>query len=146
MARVDEEEVARARVDAGRHAQLHLACRAHRRAHVLDAPLHVGRGAGRAQLVPVAREEDEQRVAPEFEHVAGEAPGDADQCLEDAAEEQHELLGARASLCLEPLGERGEARDVDRDERAVEYLRRAARGVPAPLDDEPRQVRHECTA
>ena len=121
----------------------HRADRAHRLAGLLDQPLHRGRGAARAQLVVVAGEEEEQRVAAELEDVAAVAVGDRDQPLEDAADEQDQLLGAHSALRLEPLGERREARDVERDERA-RHDREARVGVLAPpVDDELRQVRLE---
>ena len=82
----------------------------------------------RALGVPLADEEQEQRVAAELEHVAAVALGDRDQLVEDGRDAADELLGAGLAVDREPLGERGEAGDVDRDERAVETRARGASG------------------
>ena len=91
----------------------------------------------------VAGEEDEQRISPELEDVAAAAVGDADQPLEDPADRQHELFGARASPGLQPLRERGEAAEVDRDERAVELAPAIGRRMLRPVENEPWQIRLE---
>ena len=122
VAPVDEEEVTGARVDPGLHPELDLADGAHRLARVLDEPLHLRRRAAGPLGVRVAREEHEERVAPELEDVAAAAVRDADQALEDAADREDQLLGACTTPRLEPLGEGGEAGQVDRDERAVELV------------------------
>ena len=125
-----EEEMARAGVDAHRHAQLDRADRALGAADLLDRPLHVGGGARRALGVALAREEKEEGVAAELEHVAAVPLGDRDQVVEDRRDALHELLGARLPVHGEPLREGGEAGDVDRDQRAVDDLRRAVRRAP----------------
>ena len=117
-------------MDAHRHAQLDRADRALGLADLLDRPLHVGGGAGGALGVALADEEQEQRVAAELEHVAAVPLGDRDQIVEDRRDALHELLGAGLAVDREPLGEGGEARDVDRDERAVDGPLRAARRAP----------------
>ena len=89
----------------------------------LDQPLHVRGRVGSARLVALAVEEEQQRVPAELEHVAVVALGDPDQALEDAREQQHELLRARPALRLQPLRERGEAGEVDRDQRPFELSR-----------------------
>ena len=88
----------------------------------------------------VAGEEQEQRVAAELEHVAAVTLGDADQVVEDGRDAADELLGAGLAVDGEPLGERGEAGDVDRDERAVERARARAVGLLAPAADQARDV------
>ena len=98
MCRLDEEEVARAGVDPGRHAELHPTDRAHRVARRLDEPLHRGGRRRRSHLVRRALEEQQQRVAAELEHVATEPLRDPDQPLEAAADDEDQLLGADAAL------------------------------------------------
>ena len=91
-----EEEVAEARVDAGGHAEADRPDRALRRADRLDRPLHVRRRAAGALHVPVAGEEQQQRVAAELQDVAAVALGDRDQLREDGGDARDELLGATA--------------------------------------------------
>src|SRR5262245_60236012 len=136
----------RAREDARRHPELNLADRAHCLARALDEPLHLGGGSAGALRMRVAREEDQKRISSELQDVAATAVRDPDQTLEDAADREHELLGARAPLRLEPLGERSEAREVDGDERPVELARRLGRSMRRPVDSESRQVRLERSA
>ena len=98
MCAFHEEEVARAGVDAGRHAERDRADRAHHLPGLADQPLHVrGRETG-APLVTVAGEEKEEGVPAKLEHVAAVALADPDQALEDAGDGEHQLLGARAAL------------------------------------------------
>ena len=131
------------RVDPGLHPELDLADGAHRLARVLDEPLHLrGRAAG-SLGVRVAREEHQERVAPELEDVAAAAVRDADQAFEDAADREDQLLGACTTPRLEPLGEGGEAGQVDRDERAVELVPLLGRRTRRPVENEPWQVRLE---
>ena len=112
----------------GRHPELHLADRAHRLARLLDEPLHLrGRSAG-SLGVRVAGEENQQSVAAKLEDVASSPIRDPDQAFENAADRQHQLLGARSSLRLKPLGESRESGEIDRDERA---RRARARARPA---------------
>ena len=49
----------------------------------------------------VAREEEQERVSSELEHVAAAAIRDADQAFEDTADGEDELLRARATLRLQ---------------------------------------------
>ena len=138
-----EEEMARTRMDADRHAQLDRTDRALGLADLLDRPLHVGCGAGRALGVPLVGEEQEQGVAAELEHVAAVPLGDGDQIVEDRRDALHELLGAGLPVHREPLGECREARDVDRDERALDDARARRAGLLAPAAHEARQVGRE---
>ena len=138
-----EEEMAWTRMDAHRHAELDGADRALGAADLLDRPLHVGGCAGGPLGVALAREEEQEGVAAELEHVASVPLGDRDQVVEDRRDALHELLGARLAVHRQPLGKRREAGDVDRDERAVDdLLPRRVRPL-APAADEPRQVRRE---
>ena len=130
-------------MDARRHPQLDRADGALGAADLLDRPLHVRRGAAGALGVAVAGEEEEQRVAAELEHVAAVALGDADQLVEDRRDAADELFGAGFAVDGEPLGERGEAGDVDRDERAVERPGARAVGLLAPAADQPREIGRE---
>ena len=61
----------------------------------------------------VAREEEQERVSSELEHVAAAAIRDADQAFEDTADGEDELFRTRAALRLKSLCERSEAREVD---------------------------------
>ena len=100
-----------------------------RRAGRLDRPLHVRCGAARALDVPVSGEEQEQRVAPELEHVAAVTLGDGDQLGEDRRDGRDELLGAEAAKRRQALRQRREARDVDGDECPVDGAPALARVV-----------------
>ena len=75
----DEEEVARSRDDAGRHAE---ADRAHARLgrfRLGDERLHRERSASSSLLVAVTVEEQEERVATELQDVSSVALADLDQ-------------------------------------------------------------------
>ncbi len=137
---LDEEGVDGAGVDAGRHTQRHGADRAHRAAGVLDKPLHLDRGEARALLVAVALEQEEQGVAAELEHVAAAAERDPDQALEDAADDEDELLRAGAALGREALREGGEPGEVDGDECPRQLTETLAGRLPGPVHDEAREV------
>ena len=140
VTRLDEEEVTDPRVDARRHPEPHLADRAHRLARALDEPLHLrGRAAG-SLGVRVAREENQQSVAAKLEDVASSTVRDPDQAFENAADRQHQLLGAGSTPRLEPLGEGSESGEVDRDERAVELAPGLGRRACCPVAHEPRQI------
>ncbi len=137
---LDEEELARAGVDAGGHAQVDRPDRAHRRAGRLDEPLHLGGRVAGARFMLVALEQHQQGVPAELEHVAAVAAGDSDQALEHAADDEDQLLGAGAPLGGESLGEGREAGEVDRDQRSVEPPIELPWVVARPADDERRQV------
>ena len=68
----------------------------------------------------LAVEEQEQRVAAELEHVAAVAPADLDQAGVAPADQRDQLLGSELAALREALGERGEARDVQAEQRRVE--------------------------
>ena len=143
MRRPDDEEVARPGVHTGRHAQRNRADGAAHRARVLDEPLHVVRGAARAALVSVTREQEQQGVAAELEHVAAVALRDPDQPLEAAADQQDQLLGSQLAFAGEPFRQAREAGDVCRDERALDRARRRGRAARRPLMDQAREIRRE---
>ena len=88
----------------------------------------------------VAGEEQQERVAAELQDVAAVAVRDGDETLEDAADQQDELLGAHAALRLEPLGEAREAGDVGRDERAGHDCEVRVGALALPVKNEPREV------
>ena len=132
--------MALARVDAGGHAQLDGPHRALGAADRLDRPLHVRGRPGRPRRVPVAVEEEEQRVAAELEHVAAVPLGDLDQAVEADRDPLDELLGAGLALRRQPLGQCREAGDVHGDERAFELAHARAVALVAPAADEARQV------
>ena len=71
-------------------------------------------------LVILSVEEEEESVAPELEHIAVMALGDPDQTLKDAGNGECQLFRAGPALRLQPLGERGEAREVDGDQRPLD--------------------------
>ncbi len=102
------------RMDADRHPQLDVLGD-----HRLDRPLHVRSRPGGALFVTIAAKEEEQRVAAELQDVAAVPLGDLDQTVEAARDAADELLGAGPAPGREPLGERGEPGDVDRDEGAL---------------------------
>ena len=66
----------------------------------------------------VHTEDDEERVAGELDHVAGEVGGDRDHLAEVAVHDAAHELGA-ILLLRQPLGERGEARGVAEDRRRL---------------------------
>ena len=70
----DEEEVAGARDEPGRHPEAHGPDARFAGGGLGDERLHRQRGARGALLVPLAVEEQQQRVAAELEHVAAVAP------------------------------------------------------------------------
>ena len=141
VTRLDEEEMTGPRVDAGGHPEPHLADRAHRPARALDEPLHLrGRAAG-SLGVRVAGEENQQSVAAKLEDVASSAVRDPDQAFENTADRQHQLLGARSTFRLEPLGEGRESGEIDRDQRPVELAPWLGRRACRPVAHEPRQIR-----
>jgi hypothetical protein len=69
--------------------------------------------------VRIAREENQQSVAAKLEDVASSTVRDPDQAFENAADRQHQFLGAGSTPRLKPLGEGSESGEVDRDERAI---------------------------
>ena len=136
---LDEEEVTGAGVDAGRHPQGHRADRAHHLPRRPDQPLHIGRGVAGPVLVLLSVEEQEECVTPELEHVPVVALSDPDQTLEDAGDGERQLFRAGPALRLQPLGKRGEAREVDGDQRSLD-LAHTETTLPAPVQHEPGQV------
>ena len=70
------------------------------------------------------------------------ALGDPDQALEDAGDGERQLLRACPALRLQPLGERGEAGEVDGDQRSLD-LAYTEPAVPAPVQYEPGEIRGE---
>ena len=104
-------------------------------------PLHLpGRAAG-AQLVVRAVEQQEQGVAAPLEEAGAPVVGLVEERAEHAVERVAHQLGADLALPGEPLGQRGEARDVDEDERCLELLVAGVRRRAQPVDDQPRHVR-----
>ena len=87
-------------------------------------------------------EEEEEGVTAELEHVPVVALGDPDQTLEDAGDGERQLFRAGPALGLQPLGERGEAGEVDGDQRSLDFAHPET-AVPAPVQHEPGQVRSE---
>ena len=138
-----DEHVARAGVHSGRHPQNERADRADGAANAFDRPLHVRGGTARARGVPFADEDEKQSVATELEHVAAVPLGDVDQLGEDGGDGGDQLLRALPPFRGELLGQGGEARDVDRDERTVDRAGPLA-GLEAPVANQSRDVRREC--
>ena len=87
-------------------------------------------------------EEEEKSVTPELEHIPVVALGDPDQALEDAGDGERQLFRAGPALRLQPLGERGEAGEVDGDQRSLD-LAHTQTTLPAPVQHEPGQIRGE---
>jgi hypothetical protein len=85
--------------------------------HPHDALHHVRRMA-RAPLVARSGVADQQRVATELDHVAA-VVGGREQHGEDAHQRGDQVLGALAAAAGELVGQLGEARDVDEDQRAL---------------------------
>jgi hypothetical protein len=73
--------------------------------------------------MPITREEEEQGVAAELEHVPAATFGNADQAFEDPRDCEHQFFSAGAAFRLQTLRQTGETRQVDRDERPVELTR-----------------------
>jgi hypothetical protein len=91
--------------------------------------------------VRVADEEQEQRVAAELQHVAAVPLRHVDQLGEDRRDRADELLGALAALRRQPFRQRGEARDIDRDEGTVQFPGPRQVTFRAPATHEAREVR-----
>ena len=95
----------------------------------------------RALRVIVAAEEQEYRVAAEFQQIRLVRVGAADQLGERRIDHARDLLGALAPALRERLGEVGEAGDVGEDQRPLEALRANRRRVAQPVDRDPRHER-----
>ena len=140
----DEEEVVRVGVHADVHLQRHRPDRGLRLSELLERRSHPVGGITGSSRVVLAREEEQQRVAPELEQPAAERVGDVEQALESAVHHLRHLLGAELALLRKPLVQRGEAGDVDERERplepAVSRLGLDAQPVDHDARDERRQV------
>ncbi len=86
-----------------------------RREYAVHVPCRVRGVLG----VVVAAEQDEQRIAGEFQDVAA-VVGDRQQHREDAGQRGDELLGAFSTRSRELLRQDREPRDVDEDGRALD--------------------------
>lgn len=76
-------------------------------------------GRARAALVPVAGEEQQERVAAELQGIPAERAGDADERRDDAVERVDELLDAGLAAFGQTLGERRETRDIEEQQARV---------------------------
>ena len=102
--------------------------------------LHRKRRARGPLLVQLAVEEEQQGVAAELEHVAAVAPADLDQPGVAPADQRDQLLGAELAPLGEALRERGEARDVEAEQRCVEHAASSS-GPTLPRRGEARNER-----
>ena len=139
----DEEEVEGAAVDANRHPQR-------------DEPRRGAQLAGRPHLRCMssaarqarascsgAVEQEQDGVATPLDHAGALGVGDRQQLGEAVVEQVVHLLGADLALLREPLGERGEARDVDEGKRPLDLLVSRVRRLAQPLDRDSRHVRRQ---
>lgn len=77
------------------------------------------RGGG-SPLVPVAREQHEQRVAAELDRLAADVRRDRDEWRHDPVQRLDEVLDAGLSALGETLAQRRETSDVEGQEAAVQ--------------------------
>ena len=80
----------------------------------------IARVLSHAGRVLAAPEENQERVTSELQHIAAVPLDDLDHAGEAVREERGQLLTPFAPEGRELLGERGEAREISRDERAVD--------------------------
>ena len=139
----DQEEEEAPGVHADVHPELHVTGRRLRTRDDRERVAHADSRSGRAQLVTLAVEEDQQRVAAELQQAAAMPVGDVEQRGERRVHHVRHLLGACASERRELLGHRGETGDVDERERAVTLDPQPLGMVGEPLDRQPRDERNE---
>ena len=93
-----------------------------------------------------AVEQEQQRVAAPLEQAGSPVVGLVEERGEHAVERVAHELRADLALPGEPLGESGEARDVDEHERSVDRAVARFRRLPQPLDQESGNIRLELLA
>ena len=123
VAGVDEVQVERAGVDPLRDAELDALHEGGRPA-TLDQRAHVEACGGCPGGVLGPLEQHEQRVTAELEDVTAVAVDDLDHPAEALVQQDGQFLSALAPVRGQPFGQRGEARDVGRDERSLDLLMR----------------------
>jgi len=139
----DEEDVEGAGVEPGVHPQLH---RAGRRPGPTDCPertLHLERCPRRPGGMSLTVEEQEQGVAAELEQAPTLRIGDAEERCKGGVHHLCDLLRALAATAGEAIGHRGESRDVDEGDRALDLAPRPRRLVAQPLEGQPWNERDE---
>ncbi len=141
--RSDGEEVECSRMHALRHPQRHPGAGNVDPADVAQHAAHADRGAAGARRMVGILEPQQQRVAAELEQAGAVVVGDRQDRLEAAADHLGDLLGAFPALPGKPLGQLGEARDVDEGDRAVDRPPALVRMVDQVLLQDPRQVQAE---
>ena len=95
VCRTDQEEVDVAAVHSDRHRQPQRSDRRRNFGGFAQCAAHFDRGAGRAARVVVAVEEQQQRVAAEFQQHAAVVVGDVDHDREHAAQCFDEFFATR---------------------------------------------------
>ena len=140
MRRAHQEEVNVSGVQSDRHGKVERTDRRGNFPRATQGATHLGGGAGRAHGVIVAREEEQQRVATEFQQAAVALAGGVEHAAEDAAQRLDELLPADPAAPGQALGQRRETGDIREAERAVDHLPEALRRVEHPVDRELRNV------
>ena len=127
----------RPRVHADRHLESYGPRRGREAAHPGQGVLHPESRSGRPVRVVLAPEEQEHGIAAELEQVGVVGIGRLDQLREGGVEYDGDLLRTFTAPLRELLGQLGEARDVGKDERALERAGKGRRGLAQPVGREP---------
>lgn len=144
--RVRQEQVDRPGVHADRHAEPHRSGRGAQAADRGDRALHQpGRPAGPGR-VTAALEGQQDGVTAPLEQARAVLVGVGEEVVEGRVERLAHLLGAGLAAARQPLGERGEARDVGEHQRALERAGLDPRRGREPVDDQPGDVGKELRA
>ncbi len=115
-----EYQVDWTRLDTSGSTQLDSADRRLGASDLRKSPMHAQPGPGSAAAMVCTVEEQEQRVTAPLEKVATLVLGIHQQLAEDSVEEVAQLLGAFPAPAGQPLGEWGEAGDVEQQQASID--------------------------
>ena len=116
----DGEEIDRPCCDSHRHPQRDDRPADPQPTDTLDRPLHLPGGSSRTQLVAGIVEQEQESVTAPLQQPRAPLVRLVEQCAEHAVHGVAQQLGADLAAAREPLGELGEARDVDECQRSVD--------------------------
>ena len=140
----DEEELEASGVEAGVHLQLDRRRRTSSVVRSRAASDRISNAARAARDgVIVALVEQQQGVAAELEQAAALCVGDGEQRGEGRVHHLCDFFRAGSAEAGEPLGHRGEPRDVDECERALDLAPLGLGMVAEPFERQPRDERDE---
>ena len=144
----DEEEVEVAAVHADRHAQVRPADTPGELAELADRAAHLQRRCRRPELMTVATEEQQERIATELQQRAAEGVRLIDQLGEARVDDLVDRLGADLAQLGQPFGELGEARHVGEHHRPLDGAVQRGGGpiVRHPLAHQTRHVHGQIAA